>query len=162
MGTNTATVVRVEARMEPATCFVPCTAARAAGMPRAFSRTMFSMTTMELSTSMPMPKARPERVIMFRLRLLKYSSTRANSTLRGILTPTMRVGRRSFRNRASTNTASSAPNTMLCTMESMMSVIYFPWSTSLMTLSRGSLSVSSRMARSQARETALVPAVEPL
>ena len=33
MGRNTHTVVRVEAIMEPATCLVPCTAARGASMP---------------------------------------------------------------------------------------------------------------------------------
>ena len=49
--------------------------------------------------------ARPDRLIMFRLMPVKYMSTMANSTLKGMLTATTRVGRRSLRNRASTTMA---------------------------------------------------------
>ncbi len=38
MGANTLTVVRVEAIIAPATCFVPCTAALAAATPLVRSR----------------------------------------------------------------------------------------------------------------------------
>lgn len=70
---------------------------------------MFSMTTIELSTSMPTPSARPDRLIMFRVTPEKYISTTANIRLMGMLNATTPVGRRSFRNSASTRMASSAP-----------------------------------------------------
>ena len=126
IGKNTLIVVRVEATMAPATCFVPCTAARGAARPRARRRTTFSSTTMELSTSMPIPRARPERVIMFRLSPVKYISTRAKSTLRGMLIATTSVGFTSRRKSARITTASSAPRDMLCRMLLTIRVMYLP------------------------------------
>ena len=79
---------------------------------------MFSTTTMELSTSMPTPRARPERLIMLRVTPEKYISTTANIRLMGMLKATTRVGRRSLRKRASTSTASTAPQPRLESTES--------------------------------------------
>ena len=74
------------------------------------------MTTTELSTSIPMPRDRPARVITFRSRPVKYMSTTANSTDSGMLMPTTRVGLTSLRKMASTMMASAAPTTMLVRM----------------------------------------------
>ena len=84
---------------------------------------MFSMTTTELSTSMPMPRDRPARVMTFMSRLVKYMSTTANSTDSGMLMPTTSVGLTSLRKMASTMMASAAPTAMLVRMLRMMMVI---------------------------------------
>ena len=123
MGRNTHTVVRVEAMIAPVTCFVPWTAARGAGRPLPLRRKIFSITTMELSTSMPMPSERPDRVIMFRVRPAKYIRTIANNTDRGILMPTTTVGRKSRRNSARMMMASRAPMAMLFTISETIMVI---------------------------------------
>ena len=162
IGKKTHTVVSVEATIAPRTCLAPCTAARGAAMPRLRMRMIFSMTTMLLSTSMPMPRARPESVIMLRDRSVKYISTREKSTESGMLTPTMTVGRTSRRKSASTRMASSAPRAMLLTMLLTISVIYLPWSTSLIRCSCGSSVCSFSIAFVQLRDTSFVPEVEPL
>ena len=71
---------------------------------------MFSMTTTELSTSIPTPSARPDRDRILNVMPVKYIHTMANSTLSGILMATTMVGRRSFRNSASTMIARIAPS----------------------------------------------------
>ena len=71
------------------------------------------MTTTELSTSMPTPNPKPDRLRMFRVMPLKYIMTMANSTLSGMLMATTSVGRISFKNRASTMMASTAPSIRL-------------------------------------------------
>ena len=65
---------------------------------------------------MPMPSERPASVITFRSSPVKYISTTANSTDRGILTPTTSVGLTSFRKMASTTMASAAPTSILVRM----------------------------------------------
>ena len=67
-----------------------------------------------------MPKAKPERVIMFRVMSVKYINTRANSTERGMLIATMMVGFTSFKNSARITIASAAPRIMLERTDSMM------------------------------------------
>ena len=84
---------------------------------------MFSMTTMELSTSMPMPSDRPARLMMFRSMPVKYIKTMANSTDSGMLTPTTRVGLGSLRKRAKIRMASTAPDAMLVRMLAIRTVI---------------------------------------
>ena len=69
--------------------------------------------TMELSTSMPMPRDRPDRVMILRERPLKYMSRRAHMTDRGMEMPTTRVGLTSLRKRARIRMASRAPRPML-------------------------------------------------
>ena len=71
---------------------------------------MFSMTTTELSTSMPTATARPDREIMLMVTPLKYISTMAKITLTGMETRVITVGRQSRRNRNSTTTENSAPH----------------------------------------------------
>ena len=71
---------------------------------------MFSMTTTELSTSIPTATARPLREIMLMVTPVKYISTTAKITLTGMDTSVMTVGRQSRRNRNSTTTENSAPH----------------------------------------------------
>ena len=56
---------------------------------------------------MPTPSARPDSDRILKVMPVKYISTMANSTLNGILMATTMVGRRSFRNSASTMMASA-------------------------------------------------------
>ncbi len=61
--------------------------------------------------------------MMFISRPVKYISTMANRTERGMLTPTTRVGLRSFRKMASTMMASAAPTSILLMMLLTMMVM---------------------------------------
>ena len=81
---------------------------------------MFSITTTELSTSMPTATARPESEIMLSVTPEKYISTNANTTLMGIEQSVMNVGLRSRRNRKRMITANRAPHRRLERMESVM------------------------------------------
>jgi hypothetical protein len=56
-------VVSVEAMMAPVTCRAPRSALASGAMPFWRCRTMFSSTTIELSTIMPTPSAMPPNVI---------------------------------------------------------------------------------------------------
>ncbi len=71
IGRNTAMVVKVEAVIASPTSFAPSSAASTASSPSSRCRKIFSNTTIELSTSMPTPKERPPRVIIFNEKLLK-------------------------------------------------------------------------------------------
>ena len=77
---------------------------------------MFSMTTTELSTSIPIDSESPESDIMFILIPEKYMSTNAVSTENGMENATMSVGRISFIKSSSTTTARMAPTRILCSM----------------------------------------------
>ena len=70
---------------------------------------MFSMTTMELSTSIPTATARPDREIRLMVTPEKYMSTMAKVKLIGMLSRVMKVGLKSLRNSKSTRIANSAP-----------------------------------------------------
>ena len=65
IGRNTATVVSVEATTAPCTSLVPSTAAWYRPFPVSRWRAITSSTTIESSTSMPMPSARPPSDMMF-------------------------------------------------------------------------------------------------
>ena len=80
---------------------------------------MFSMETMELSTSMPMPSASPERESTLSVMPVKYMATKAMTTLMGMDRAMISVGRKSSRNRSSTRMASAAPESRLLSTESM-------------------------------------------
>ena len=84
------------------------------------------MATMLLSTSMPTPRARPEREMILRVTPVKCISTTAKSRLMGILSATMIVGRKSRRNSMRTMTASSAPNSRFSSTELMTRSMYWP------------------------------------
>ena len=120
MGKNTQTVVSVEEVIAAATCFAPETAACTAEAPLLRSRYTFSITTMELSTSIPTATARPESEIMLSVTPEKYISTNANTTLMGIEQRVMNVGRMSLKNRNRITIANTAPHSRLERMESVI------------------------------------------
>ena len=66
MGKNTAIVVKVEAATAERTSFVPLTAASRMLSPSSRQRKIDSSTTMELSTSIPTPRASPPSDMMLR------------------------------------------------------------------------------------------------
>jgi len=68
---------------------------------------------MELSTSIPIPRQSPANDITLILIPVKYMIIIANNTLNGILNATTIVGRISFKKRASTIIASTAPKRIL-------------------------------------------------
>ncbi len=64
-GTNTAMCVSVDARIADHTSSLPSMAAVILSLPMCRWRCVFSSTTMAASTIMPMPSARPPKVIVF-------------------------------------------------------------------------------------------------
>ena len=88
---------------------------------------MFSMATMELSTSMPMPRLRPLSDSTFSVMPVKYMHTNAMTTLMGMEKATVMVGRKSIRNSSSTRMASAPPDSRLFSTESTMMSMYSPW-----------------------------------
>ncbi len=77
------------------------------------------MTTMELSTSIPIPSARPDREIIFNVTPLKYIHTIAVTKLMGMENATTTVGLRSFKNTRRIKMASAPPKSILLMMESI-------------------------------------------
>ena len=63
-GTNTAMCVSVEARIADHTSSLPSIDACIRSLPCSMCLKVFSSTTMEASTIMPMPRARPPKVIV--------------------------------------------------------------------------------------------------
>ena len=78
---------------------------------------MFSITTMELSTSIPTPRASPDREMTFMVTPLKYIRTMAVRILIGMEHAITKVGRISRRNTKRIRIASTAPNTRFCSTE---------------------------------------------
>ncbi len=105
--------------MEPVTSRLPSMDASRMDLPSPLIRYMFSITTMELSTSIPMPSARPDKEIIFSVTPLKYMHTMAVTRLMGMEKATTMVGRRSFRNSIRIRMASRPPIRILLTMESI-------------------------------------------
>ena len=68
---------------------------------------------------MPMPSARPDREMMFKVMPLKYMQTIAVTKLMGMENATTNVGRRSFRNSSNMAMASTPPKRILLMMESI-------------------------------------------
>ena len=91
MGKNTATVVNVEAVTAPATSVVPFMAESKAFTPFSRYRWMASRTTMELSTSMPIPRASPPSEMMFREILAENIRKNVMITETGMAVPMIRV-----------------------------------------------------------------------
>ncbi|MBK7703729.1 MAG: hypothetical protein IPI34_13020 [bacterium] len=115
MGTNTATVVRVEATTAPLTSAAPRAAAAAGASPGSSSRLrwMASSTTIELSTSMPTPSASPPSDITLSDTPRPYIRMKVATIEMGIATPMISVLRSSRRKTYSTSTASRPPSRAL-------------------------------------------------
>ena len=109
IGKNTAIVVSVAATTADATSLVPLRAASRMFSPCSFLRTMFSSTTIELSTSMPTASAIPPRDMMFSDTSLRYISRNVPITETGIATPVIVVARESLRKPYSTMMAMMPP-----------------------------------------------------
>ncbi len=85
IGPKTLTVVSVEAVMAACTSSAPTDAAWMGGAPSSSRcRKMFSSTTMELSTNIPTPSARPPRLMMLRLTPAASMSAKVPTTEIGI------------------------------------------------------------------------------
>ena len=119
IGANTQIVVRVEAVMAAETPAAPLMAASFLEQPWLLSLYMFSITTMELSTSIPMPTERPARDMMLSCIPEKYIKTMAKVMLIGMLTAVIRVGFISRRNMNSTIMARIPPVTRLFKTDEM-------------------------------------------
>ncbi len=98
MGTNTLIVVRVDATIAISISLGPFTAASIGICPSSMNRTVFSSTTIELSTSIPTASARPARLMMFRFRSSRYMAKNAKSMLSGMLSVTIILARIFLRN----------------------------------------------------------------
>ena len=104
-GTNTATVVSVEATMAPLTSRPPSTAARRRPLPISRWRKMFSSTTTALSTTMPVAKARPASMMTLSEEPRTSRTTKVVTMDTGIATATTRMLATLLRNSSNTSTA---------------------------------------------------------
>ena len=110
IGKNTAIVVNVAATTAEPTSAVPFCADSTMPSPCSFLRTMFSRTTIELSTSMPTASAMPPSDMMFSEMSLVYISRNVPMTDTGIAMPTIVVARASRRNPYRTKIAIRPPS----------------------------------------------------
>ena len=108
-GRNTTTVVRVAREMARPTSRAPLTAASSGPLPSLRWRAMLSMTTTELSTSMPMPKVKPVMVKTLNEPPVKCSQVMARRADAGIDRATQRVMRTRRRNISRMRTDSPPP-----------------------------------------------------
>ncbi len=118
-GRNTAMVVNVEARTAPHTSLVPSKDASKADLPMPLWRSIFSITTMELSTSMPTAKAMPERLTTLRFRPRAFMKMKVPITLIGMAVATTTVERTLLRNISSIAMAMKPPMAMFFLMRLM-------------------------------------------
>ena len=109
MGRNTTRVVSVLATIAAVTSSPPSTAASWGGIPDSVYRKIFSSTTMALSTSIPMPRANPPRLMRFKVKPPKYMRVKVAITEIGIAVATTIVLRIFLRKRSRTRMASTPP-----------------------------------------------------
>ncbi len=89
---------------------------------------MFSITTMLLSTSMPMPTASPPRDTMFMVMPMRYRHIIAARIESGIVTAMISDERTFFKKRKMTTIASTPPIIMLITTLFMLVEMNSDWS----------------------------------
>jgi hypothetical protein len=128
IGRKTATVVSVEAVTAPPTSRAPRTAARVGESPSSRQRKTDSMTTMPLSTSMPIPSASPPSDIRLSDTPKRWSGAKVATTQSGIETQTTRVWARSRRKSQSTSAAKRPPQAAAPTTSRMLSRMKPAWS----------------------------------
>ena len=102
-------VVIVDAVIAPATPFAPSIAASTLDLPSFLSLKIFSITTIALSTSIPIPSASPPIESIFKLISIKYIHINVAITEIGIDKPTINVGLKSFKKINKTIIARIAP-----------------------------------------------------
>ncbi len=108
-GTKTAICVRVEATIADHTSSQPSMDAWTRSLPISMWRNVFSRTTMEASTIMPIPRASPPNVSVFSVKPLKYSSANVPMTEIGIDAQMMSVDRTLRRKAKMMKTTKIAP-----------------------------------------------------
>ena len=109
-GTKTAMCVRIEARIAVQTSSAPSTAACMRGFfSSSMCRNVFSSTTIDASTIMPTPSARPPNVIVFNVNPEKYRRANVPTIEIGIDVQMITVDRRFRRKRKMMATTSRAP-----------------------------------------------------
>ena len=123
-GRKTATVVAVEANTAPQISLVPSRAAWYAFLPSFRWRSIFSNTTMELSTSMPTAKEIPARLTTLKLRLLSHRKMKQPMTEIGIASAVVSVDLTLRRKVISTVMASMPPIRTFCFTRLMAVMIY--------------------------------------
>jgi len=128
MGRNTQMVVSVEAVTAMPTSEAPFMAASKTPRPSSRNRWMDSSTTMELSTSMPMPRARPPRLMMFSDRSNMYMKKKVITTDSGMDSEMIEVLLKSRRNRNRTPTARMPPRRPVSSTSSTAWRMKMDWS----------------------------------
>ena len=110
-GTNTATVVSVDAVMAGTIWLVPTITASSRGSPSSSSRWMFSVTTIASSITRAAATERAPRVRMLSVMPCTFISTNATRSDSGIETPVTSVARTLRRNSRIISTARTTPST---------------------------------------------------
>ena len=109
-GKKTTSVVSVLARIADPTSELPSSALAMGDFPSSRWRYVFSRTTIELSSSIPIPKARPPKVMMFRVNPPKYISPNVAMIETGIAVAIIAVLDTLRRNKNRTIIAKIPPN----------------------------------------------------
>ncbi len=109
IGKKTAIVVIVEATTAPPTSDTPLMAEFTQSSPSSLHLKILSMTTMELSTSIPIPRARPPRDIMFKLTWKIFRGAKAAINESGIEIATITVVEKCCKNKNRMITARTPP-----------------------------------------------------
>ena len=108
-GRNTTAKVSVETRIGPSTSDVPSAAASNGFLPICAWRTIFSITTMDWSTKIPIANASPPSVMALIESPVKNMTKKDAMIAIGIATNTMAVRRKLRRNTNTTRPANKAP-----------------------------------------------------
>ena len=132
-GTNTAIVVRVEATTARPTSEAPRCAATAPLSPRSRLLKIASSTTIESSTSMPTPSARPPSDMTLSVVPVWYIRKKVAMIEIGIDTLMIRVLYRSFRNSRMIRMESAPPSSALTMTSWIESWMKRDWSTPVVT-----------------------------
>ena len=111
IGKNTAMVVKVDAVTAPPTSLTPRTVASIRLSPSSLHRAILSRTTMELSTSIPMPSASPPRDIIFKDTSKIFMGANVATIEMGMAKPIIRVGPMRRRKINNTRMANNPPYT---------------------------------------------------
>ena len=113
MGKNTVIVVSVEANTAVPTSLVPRMVAWTRSSPSSRQRKMLSSTTIELSTSIPIPRANPPSDMILSDTSNMYIGAKVAMIDTGIVRPTIRVWTTLRKNTKSTSTAIVPPMSAL-------------------------------------------------
>ena len=143
-GRNTQRVVRVEPIIEPATSDVPFTAASLRFSPRSMWREMFSSTTIELSTTMPMAMERALMEMMLSVFPVARRYTSEPIRAMGMASTMMKVARQRPRKMNTTSITTSMVMIMVLRSDLMVLMILSDESiTSTSSISEGSVGAIS-------------------